>query len=89
MRCPLDLVVPDRMTCGAGIGTWVDGMKADGIRSGTKAKRPQSVILRGLKKVALVRWLRPTCVATDPLTGWKQAQTVHFMPQLRRCLVTW
>ncbi len=64
-------------------------MKSGGIRSGTKAKRPHSVILGGSRKVALVRWLRFTCVATDPLTGWKQAQTVHSLPQLRRCLVTW
>ena len=45
-----------------------------GIRSGTKAKRPQSVILRGSKKVALVRWLRSTCAATDPLIGYSYEQ---------------
>ncbi len=66
-----DVVLPEDRADAAAVDFAVLGL---GIRSGTKAKRPQSVILRGSKKVALVRWLRSTCVSDEPLIGYSYEQ---------------
>ena len=45
-----------------------------GVRSGTKAKRPQSVLLRASVKVALLRWLRHGRACDEVLVGYSYGQ---------------
>ena len=66
-----DVVLPEDRADAASVDYAVVGL---GVRAGTKAKRPQSVILRGTKKVALLRWLRSSCAPSDRLIGYSCEQ---------------
>ena len=66
-----DVILPEDRAASAYDSYAVLGL---GIRTGTKAKRPQSVLLRGPVKVALLRWLRHGRALDEPLVGYTYEQ---------------